>query len=66
MIEDGWQIAMSRFSPATSFASGDASFSQRMTYTVAADNHKVSAIGEQSENDVTWEPDLEVTYHRAR
>ena len=40
--DDGWALAMARNSPAGSFASSDAPFSQRMTYTFEDEDQTMS------------------------
>ena len=41
-------------------------FSQRMTGTLSADGHTITARGELSRAGSTWEPDLDVVYTRRR
>ena len=61
---DSWAIVMDRRSPARSFASGDAPFSQRMTYTFEDGDQQMSVKGQLSYDDVNWADDLEITYRR--
>jgi hypothetical protein len=56
---------MGRHSTARSFASSDPPFSQRVTYTFEYEDHTMSGKGELSHDDVNWDDDLEITYHRA-
>jgi hypothetical protein len=63
--EEGWAIAMGRHSTARSFASGDSPFAQRMTYTFEDADKKMSGKGQLSHDDVNWDDDLEIAYHRA-
>jgi hypothetical protein len=63
--KEGWAIAMGRQSPARSFASSDAPFSQRVTYAFADADQKMSGKGELSHDDVNWDDDLEIVYRRA-
>ena len=65
ITDDGWAALMSRQAPARSFASNDAPFSQRMTYTIDHGDQTISGLGELSHDDVTWNHDLEITYRRA-
>ena len=62
---EGWVAAMDRHAPSGSFASNDAPFSQRMTYTLEQDQ-TMSAKGQLSYDDVNWGDDLEITYRRSR
>jgi hypothetical protein len=41
-------------------------FSQRMLLTIAEDGQSVEAKGEMSQDGLTWEPDLQLTYSRVR
>jgi hypothetical protein len=63
---EGWVVAMDRNAPTGSFASSDAPFSQRMTYTLEHGNQAMSAKGQLSHDDVNWEDDLEATYRRSQ
>jgi hypothetical protein len=65
VTDDGWVMSMDRNSPARSFASSDAPFSQRMTYTFDHADQKMSGQGQLSHDDVTWEDDLTITCRRA-
>jgi hypothetical protein len=65
VTEDGWETAMDRHSSAGSFASGDAPFSQRMTYSFEDEDRTMSLKVKVSQDDVNWDDDLEVTYRRA-
>src|SRR2546430_6114232 len=51
VADDGWAIAMGRNSPARSFASSDAPFSQRMTYTFADADQRLSGKAQLSYDD---------------
>ena len=61
---DGWEMAMDRHSSASSFASPDAPFSQRMTYTFEDEDRTMSGKAMLSFDDVNWDDDLEITYRR--
>jgi hypothetical protein len=63
--DEGWEMAMDRHSSAGSFASPDAPFSQRMTYTFEDSDQTMSGKAKLSYDDVTWNDDLEITYRRA-
>ncbi len=39
-------------------------FAQRMMLTIAPDGQSIRAQGEMSRNGQSWEPDLQLTYHR--
>lgn len=65
VADDGWAIVMDRHSHARSFASNDAPFSQRMTYTFEHADQEMSVKGRLSYDDVNWDDDLEITYRRA-
>ena len=65
LTDDGWAAAMSRHSSAGAFASSDAPFSQRMTYTFEDEDQTMSGKGQLSYDDVNWDDDLEITYRRA-
>ena len=56
---------MDRHSSAGSFASPDAPFSQRMTYTFEDSDRTMSGKAKLSYDDVTWNDDLEITYRRS-
>ena len=62
---DGFTFAMGRHSPAGAFASSDAPFSQRMTYTFDGADQRILAKGQLSHDDVNWDDDLKVTYRRS-
>lgn len=64
VTDDGWEMAMSRDASAVSFASADAPFSQRMTFTFEDEDRTISGRGELSHDDVNWEDDLQITYRR--
>jgi len=63
--DDGWAMKMDRRSPARSFASSSAPFSQRMTYTLEDADQTMSGKAQMSHDDVHWDDDLEITYRRA-
>jgi len=65
VTDEGWEMAMDRDSPASSFASPDERFSQRMNFTFEDDNRTMTAKGRLSYDDVTWVDDLEITHSRA-
>ena len=65
VTDDGWEIAMDRDSPASSFASPDERFSQRMKFTFEDDDRTMTGEGNLSHDDVNWEEDLQITYRRA-
>jgi hypothetical protein len=65
VTDEGWEMAMDRDSPASSFASPDERFSQRMNFTFEDDNRTMTGKGRLSYDDVTWVDDLEITYSRA-
>src|SRR6266567_851237 len=58
--DEGWEMAMDRHSSAGSFASPDAPFSQRMTYTFEDSDRAMSGKAKLSYDDVTWNDDLEI------
>ena len=64
VTDDGWIITMDRNSSAASFASSDAPFSQRVTYTFEDDHQVMSAKVELSYDEITWQDDLAATYTR--
>ena len=64
VTNDGWKMAMSRHASAGSFASPDAPFSQRMTYSFEDQDQTMLGKGQLSYDDVNWEDDLEITYRR--
>ena len=39
-------------------------FHQRLTWTLSEDGQTISALGEMSQDGVTWEEDIHVTYRR--
>ncbi len=59
-----WEVAMDRRSPAGSFASPDAPFSQRMTYTFEDEDRTMSGKAMLSYDNVSWDDDLEIMYRR--
>lgn len=61
----GWEIAMDRHAPAGSFASGDATFSQRLSVTFEDNDQTMAGKSKLSVDDMNWHDDLEITYHRA-
>jgi hypothetical protein len=61
---EGWEMAMDRHSSADSFASPDAPFSQRITYTFEDKGRTMSGRGMLSRDNVNWDDDLEITYRR--
>jgi hypothetical protein len=63
--DEGWEMAMDRHSPAGSFASPDAPFSQRMTFTFEDEDRTMSGKAKLSYDNVNWDDDLEITYRRA-
>ena len=65
VTDEGWEMAMDRDSPASSFASPDERFSQRMNFTFEDDNRTMTGKGRLSYDIVTWVDDLEITYSRA-
>src|SRR5256885_12994816 len=65
VTDEGWEMAMDRDSPASSFASPDERFSQRMSITFEDDNRTMTGKGRLSYDNVTWVDDLEITYSRA-
>jgi hypothetical protein len=64
LVDDGWAIAMGRDSPTGSFASPDAPFSQRMSYSFEDADQQMSGKGQLSHDDVNWEDDLQIAYRR--
>ena len=58
-------MAMDRDSPASSFASPDERFSQRMKFTFEDGDWTLTGEGKLSHDDVNWEDDLQITYRRA-
>jgi hypothetical protein len=62
--DEGWEIAMDRDSPASSFASPDERFSQRTKFTFEDDDRAMTGEGKLSHDDVNWEDDLQITYRR--
>jgi hypothetical protein len=61
---EGWTTAMDLHSSAASFASRDAPFSQRATYTFEDKDRTILGKGMLSHDNVNWEADLEITYDR--
>jgi hypothetical protein len=61
---EGWEMAMDRHSSAASFASPDAPFSQRITYTFEDKDRTMSGKAMLSYDNVSWDDDLEITYRR--
>ena len=61
---DRWEIVMDRHSSAGSFASPDAPFSQRITYTFEDEDRTMSGKAMLSYDNVKWDDDLEITYRR--
>ncbi|TMC67718.1 MAG: hypothetical protein E6J18_15505 [Chloroflexi bacterium] len=61
---EGWEMAMDRHSSAGSFASPDAPFSQRITYTFEDEDRTISGKGMLSYDNVNWDDDLQITYRR--
>jgi hypothetical protein len=61
---EGWEMAMDRNASAVSFASPDAPFSQRMTYTFEDEDRTMRGKGRLSYDNVNWNDDLEITYRR--
>ena len=67
VTDEGWDIAMDRDSPAGSFASPDAPFSQRITYTFEDDKDRtMSGKAKLSYDNLNWDDDLEITYRRTQ
>ena len=64
VTDEGWEMAMDRHSSAGSFASPDAPFSQRMSYTFEDKDRTMSGKAKLSYDNVNWEDDLEITYRR--
>jgi hypothetical protein len=64
LTDDGWAFVMGRESSAGSFASSDAPFPQRMSYTFEHDDQTISGKGQLSYDDVDWNDALEITYRR--
>jgi len=60
----GWDMAMDRHASAGSFASPDAPFSQRITYTFEDEDRTMSGKAMLSYDNVKWDDDLEITYRR--
>jgi hypothetical protein len=65
VTDEGWEMAMDRDSPASSFAWPDERFSQRMNFTFEDDNRTMTGKGRLSYDNVTWVDDLEITFSRA-
>ena len=64
VTEDGWAVMMDRRSPAGSFATSDAPFAQRTTYTIADGGRLISVLVQLSYDDHNWDDDLEATWVR--
>ena len=64
VVDDGWVIAIGRDSPTGAFDSPDAPFSQRITYGLEEADQTMSGHGQLSHDDINWDNDLEITYHR--
>jgi hypothetical protein len=64
VLGDGWATEMKRDSPAGSFASGSAPFSQRMTCCFEDADQTMSGKGRMSHDDLHWDDDLQITYRR--
>jgi hypothetical protein len=64
VAETGWEMLMDRSAPAGSFASSDAPFSLRMTYTFDDEDRVMSGDGELSHDGLTWQDDMQITYRR--
>ena len=65
VTKDGWETAMGREASAGSFASPDAPFSQRMTFTFRDEDRVMQGNGQRSFDDVAWEDDLQIAYRRS-
>jgi len=63
--DEGWDMAMDREAPASSFASPEERFSQRMSFTFEDNDRTIAGKGKLSRDNVTWEDDLQITYRRA-
>src|SRR5437868_3148112 len=61
---DRWEIVMDRHSSAGSFASPDAPFSQRVTYTFEDEDRTMAGKAMLSYDNVKWDDDLEITCRR--
>ncbi len=61
---DGFAFTIGRHTPAGAFASSDAPFSQRMTYTFDNADQQISGKGQLSYDDVNWDDDPEIMYRR--
>ena len=59
-----WEMTMDRHSSAGSFASPDAPFSQRITYTFEDEDRTMSGKAMLSHDNVKWDDDLEITCRR--
>jgi len=59
-----WEMTMDRHSSAGSFASPDAPFSQRITYTFEDEDRTMSGKAMLSYDNVKWDDDLEITCRR--
>ena len=65
VTDEGWEMAMDRDSPASSFASPDERFSQRSKFTFHDDDRTMTGEGKLSHDSVNWEDDLQIIYRRA-
>jgi len=65
VTDEGWEMAMDRHSSASSFASPEAPFSQRMTYTFEEGDRTMSGKAKLSYDSVNWDDDREIAYHRS-
>jgi hypothetical protein len=63
--QQGWEMVMDLDSSASSFASPDERFSQRMNFTFEDDDRTMTGKARLSYDNVTWVDDLEITYRRA-
>jgi hypothetical protein len=61
--DDEWVITMGRQAPGA-YASADAPFAQRITFTFEREGREMSGKCQLSHDDVTWDDDLEVIYRR--
>jgi len=59
-----WVIAMGGEAPTGSYASADAPFSQRITFTFEHADQEMSVKGQLSHDDVNWDDDLELSHRR--
>ena len=65
VTDEGWEMAMDRHASASSFASPDGRFSQRMAYVFDDEDRTMSGTGKLSYDNVNWDDDLRITYRRA-